>query len=379
MGGAGLIIANGAINAATSAISNSMSDYYNSQSQYRAYQYNEAAARNADLRTRALYNDFYSPTALFKQYREAGLSPSLMFGGGAGAGGTTPQGAQGEGASGMQTHTYGINPIDMAQIELMKAQTRKANAEAENEEGTGSLGQSRIALNLANAGAANAAASYDEARKTAQDIANYVAGNTKDFDIFKAKALAYKESAQLNKAVYDALDAKVSYEFDKETYKDRAKIIAEERAKLAAETLYLQSKKKLTEQEILESESKIARMFEQNLIEWAEQHNGEITAESYQTWVNAKIPYIEKELENEAKRLKIENTRIWLDFGADLYKGTTSLFILGNLGKGGLTQPKINPTLGNTKGYNAQTHKEFGQHTRNKKGRLYDYQSIYDE
>lgn len=44
------------------------------------YKYNEMAAENADKRTRALYNDIYSPKALLGQYAEAGLSPSLMFG-----------------------------------------------------------------------------------------------------------------------------------------------------------------------------------------------------------------------------------------------------------------------------------------------------------
>lgn len=94
------------------------------------FKYNEMAADNADARTRALYADLQSPAALLQQYKEAGLSPSLMFGGG-GIGGQTTQGAQGEGASGVSPHTFGINPMDAANMALINAQVKKTNAEAE--------------------------------------------------------------------------------------------------------------------------------------------------------------------------------------------------------------------------------------------------------
>lgn len=95
------------------------------------FEYGEMSANAADARTRALYRDLQSPEALLQQYRAAGLSPSLMFGGG-GVGGQTTQGAQGAGAAGVNPNVFGIPPIDFAQIKLANSQAAKNKAEAEN-------------------------------------------------------------------------------------------------------------------------------------------------------------------------------------------------------------------------------------------------------
>lgn len=92
--------------------------------------YGEKAANAADLRTRALYNDFYSPEALLKQYKEAGLSPSLMFGGTPGQGGM--QGARGTGAAGPTTPFMPFSMVEAAQAAALFAQTKKTKAETEN-------------------------------------------------------------------------------------------------------------------------------------------------------------------------------------------------------------------------------------------------------
>lgn len=94
------------------------------------YLYGEMAADNADRRTRALYNDFYSPGALMQQYKEAGLSPSMMFGGTPGQGGLS--GARGTGAAGMQTPFMPISLVEAAQAAQLFAQTKKTNAETKN-------------------------------------------------------------------------------------------------------------------------------------------------------------------------------------------------------------------------------------------------------
>lgn len=100
------------------------------------YKYNELAAGNADARTRALYNDLYSPQALMQQLKDAGLSPSVFYANGAG-GISGQSGAQGEGASGLRQDTFGIpnvTPLDLSQIELNKAQARNLNADANEKE-----------------------------------------------------------------------------------------------------------------------------------------------------------------------------------------------------------------------------------------------------
>lgn len=97
------------------------------------YRLNELAAQNADARTRALYNDLQSPSAMLQQYKDAGLSPSLMFGG-AGAGAQPSTGAMGAGVAGVAPTSYGVSALESAQIGLMQAQEKKIIAETKNTE-----------------------------------------------------------------------------------------------------------------------------------------------------------------------------------------------------------------------------------------------------
>lgn len=111
-----------------------LNNYY-AQENYRNnlglnYQYNEKAAENADKRTRALYNDIYSPGALLKQYEKAGLSPSMMFGGTPGQGGMS--GAQGSGAQGAQQTFMPLSMLEGAQIGQILAETARTKAETKN-------------------------------------------------------------------------------------------------------------------------------------------------------------------------------------------------------------------------------------------------------
>ena len=104
---------------------------------------NEEAARNADARTRALYWDLQSPQALLKQYEEAGLSPSMMFSGG-GVGAQPAGGAQGAGTTGITPNTYGMTPIDLAQLRLVNAEADKTEAETDTILGDTPRGQAEI-------------------------------------------------------------------------------------------------------------------------------------------------------------------------------------------------------------------------------------------
>lgn len=117
--------ANMAVGGFNNWLSGQRTDYDREQS----YRYGEMFAENADRRTRALYNDFYSPQALMQQYKEAGLSPSMMFGGTPGQGGTP--GAQGGGMQ-MQTPYMPISMLEGAQIANINAQTEKTKAETKN-------------------------------------------------------------------------------------------------------------------------------------------------------------------------------------------------------------------------------------------------------
>ena len=123
----------GIFNLATSGINNAMAEKREAKAREENYKYGEMAADAADTRTRNLYEDLYSPAAKMNQIRDAGLSPAL-FGDIAGAGGAGQAGAQGSGASGVNPHTYGVDPISMADIHLKESQAKNLDADTENKE-----------------------------------------------------------------------------------------------------------------------------------------------------------------------------------------------------------------------------------------------------
>lgn len=94
------------------------------------YRYGEMAAENADRRTRELYADIYSPGAMLEQYKKAGLSPSVMYGGMPGGGGSS--GASAAGAASIQTPFMPMSLLEGAQIGNIIAQTQKTKAETAN-------------------------------------------------------------------------------------------------------------------------------------------------------------------------------------------------------------------------------------------------------
>lgn len=127
------MIAGGAVNAAITGINNAWSQGMTHDNMQYNYELNEQAAQNADARTRALYRDFYSPEALMKQYRAAGLSPSMMFGGTPGQGGMS--GAHGAGTAGQAQAFMPMSMLEAAQVANIAADTKKKEAE------TGNIGQ----------------------------------------------------------------------------------------------------------------------------------------------------------------------------------------------------------------------------------------------
>lgn len=120
----------GLFNAAVGAANQERAREMAIQDQQRNYFFGEMEARNADIRTRALYNDFYSPAALMKQYKEAGLSPSLMFSGTPGQGGSTGQISNG--AYSNSTPYMPISLLEGMQVAAMQAEIKKTEAETKN-------------------------------------------------------------------------------------------------------------------------------------------------------------------------------------------------------------------------------------------------------
>lgn len=98
------------------------------------YQYGEMQADSADTRTRALYQDLYSPEAKVTQLEQAGLNPALMYSG-AGAGGQqSTAGAQGGsvnvGAPNVEKLGVMEGALMASEIKLNQAKAKEAEASA---------------------------------------------------------------------------------------------------------------------------------------------------------------------------------------------------------------------------------------------------------
>lgn len=113
-----------------SGINNALGWNNYSKSAKLNYKYGEMAAQAADARTRALYEDIYAPGAQMRMLKEAGLSPSIYYGGTPGQGGMS--GAQGTGATGGQAPFMPISLLEAAQVAQMYAETQKTKAETTN-------------------------------------------------------------------------------------------------------------------------------------------------------------------------------------------------------------------------------------------------------
>lgn len=121
---AGLQIAQGAVN-------NWLGEMRENRAVQRDYYLSERAADKAAQRQGEMYERFFSPEALMRQYEAAGLSPGMMMGGAPGSsmgGSSAPQGG-----AAMQPSTF--MPIDVlgqiTQLENIKASTKKTEAETE--------------------------------------------------------------------------------------------------------------------------------------------------------------------------------------------------------------------------------------------------------
>ena len=285
-------IIGGGVQAGLGALNNYWSERLQSQARLENYKYGEMAAENADRRTRALYNDYYSPAALLKQYQEAGLSPSLMFGGTPGQGGMS--GAQGTGANGPGALYTPISMVEGAQAAALMAQAEKTKAETKVVEETA---HASIEEMLANAGHAKAAAAVAEAQATGQNLHNYFTSQTMEGSIYKLCAEAEEAGYRAEKAYHEMRSAKVLGDINEETYQEQVQAKRKEVELLAQKITESKSVVKLNEQERRKVYNDILGMWDDLDRRWKEQETNKQQADTYTDWINAQIPTIEKQLE----------------------------------------------------------------------------------
>lgn len=166
-------------NTMNSIIGNEIAYDYASKYAGLNYEYNEKAAENAKNRQIELYNMLASPKALREQYKEAGLSPSLMFGGG-GPGGQASAAPMGAGASGIGNNAFGVDSMQLAQIDLMQAQAEKARSEADINNANNEVGKAKLESILAETENKRLKSIGQQLQNTLQSIENEIAEYTKN-------------------------------------------------------------------------------------------------------------------------------------------------------------------------------------------------------
>lgn len=243
--GAGTQLALGAIN-------NQWAEQQQGEARAENYRYGEMAAANADKRTRALYNDFYSPEALMKQYKAAGLSPSMMFGGTPGQGGTA--GAQGSGAAGPGAIYTPMSMLEGAQIANINAETEKTKAETKTIEETREPTVQNLLANLANTFAdtnnKEAQTQLTKFQTTYQEITNKWSDQNYEINLKVAAAQSELLANQATLVLWQSLHEKTESEIAELTKDARVKNIDLQNENLTKDLLLKNSEIKFNNNQV---------------------------------------------------------------------------------------------------------------------------------
>lgn len=292
---------------------------------------NEQAANNADARTRALFNDLYSPSAQMEQYRKAGINPSLMLANGLGGSGSS--GAMGGGGSASASSSGTINPNfqggnliqDIAQLKALKGvdyQNEKTKQEAKALELDNNLKEENQKKDkeLEQTG--------KQASNTAQEIENEINEHNKEYSkwynrqkmILEVNDLYWKskngEYDVLNKI--EELDKRRRENaIGKETYQTEIDLLTEELNNRKANTLLMKSQRKalqsgiqLNEKQIEVMEKTIQKANEEITLLQQSVKRGEIDIKEYDKRVKA----MTNQLIAESKLSEFQEDHKWANF-----------------------------------------------------------------
>ena len=288
---------------------------YAEQDRASNFFWNEKAADAADARTRALYEDFYAPEALLKQYQEAGVSPSLMFGGTPGQGGQS--GAMGHGAGGIQTPFIPIDIMQGAQIGLMTAQARKTNAEAD---AIIKKTPGEVEKLFTEAGLNKAALAYTESQTKYQELINYVTDKSKEYTIYTAMQKADEAAAMAEKTWHECEIAKANEEITVATVDIEIKKREKELDQIVQNLVESNSRVTLNEENKKYLQNEIENHLSELTIKYAELDIKDRQQTTYEDWINAQIPVIEKQLDVKLAELGIEKKKLVINAITDTLK-----------------------------------------------------------
>lgn len=335
-----------AFSGALGMIQGRINQYYASEmaSQARAenYMYNERAAENADRRTRALYEDFYSPAALMRQYKEAGLSPSLMFGGTPGQGGMS--GAQGAGTAGQPTTFTPFNMVETAQAAALFAQAEKTREETKTERGENAKGAALLANIGADTGNKEAQTHLTQLQSEWQALENFYQKPFKDLEYNQLEETIDLVKWQAQGAKYAAKKGKIDYRWSQELYDDGVNPMKEQVSNMIADTLLKGAQKNLTEEQQNEVRQHVQYMIDDIFIRTMHLNN-----ETFMVDYDRKLKEAMAEYHKRAKELMGEITNQdeynrWMELGGKILTTAVNIGALYFLkGGAGATKAVIPP------------------------------------
>lgn len=330
------------MNLGLGALNNYWAEKLQERARLENYKYGEMAAENADKRTRALYEDFYSPQALMNQYRKAGLSPSLMFGGTPGQGGMS--GAQGSGASGLGSIFSPVSLVDQAQAAALFAQAEKTREETKTERGENAKGAALLANIGADTGNKEAQTHLTQLQSEWQALENFYQKPFKDLEYNQLEETIDLIKWQAEGAKYAAKKGKIDYRWSQELYDDGINPMKEQVSNMIADTLLKGAQKNLTEAQQNEVRQHVQYMIDDIFIRTMHLNN-----ETFMVDYDRKLKEAMAEYHKRAKELMGEITNQdeynrWMELGGKILTTAVNIGALYFLkGGAGATKAVIPP------------------------------------
>lgn len=356
-GGIGLLTAGGSI-----AASAGMSKRARKENHY----YNEISADNADKRTRQLYKDFYSPEAQLKQIKEAGLSPSIMYGQqGGNIGQATPSGKQGQGVNvAPPTANFNemmTNAIQLAQIKNLNEETRGKEIENDIKEETGLVkAQNEIKKIISETNLLNADEKGKQLQNDFDELRNQIQNS---YGLINAYYESQKLLNESSKIFYEAKSAGYQAEYDEKTLNDRINIISQEYANLMVDykikDLMVELQKEninLTKEQVKKVKEETQAIIETISQKWEELKIYEQSVRNQKEWWEKQFKLETQHLDNEEMNIIWKNTNESVEIVKDIVDmGLSYCFNLG-LGRMGKTTEKITEKYDNKGHIEGHTH-----------------------
>lgn len=297
------------------------------------YLYGEMSADKAQKRQIETYRKLLSPEAQLMMYKEAGLSPGLMYSNGVANGMGGVSAPMGQGAGNQHGHPMNIGSAMeyasmLSQIDLNKAQARKLNAEANVTEQTGiNEANARIGDLLQSAGLKASQQELTNLNASYQELENEVYSKTKEFNIYKAEHEANKVYWQVEQIVSQWNAQEIENQLNRETFDAQVENINLRNKDLIKEIALKGSQIKLNDEQIKYMQEEIAQ-------KWLHEASNFKNQREQDAWYNAQTERILKLLPVE-KGEKIADATINA-IGKVLQTGA----MIWALGKGGVVRVK---------------------------------------